>query len=92
MFRGYYLHGCGQVDRTPEQVDQALSPGRLETNPIRREDSQFREAERKKQQKDKAKEEGGIFPPEELITTLATALHREMIEPSIPYLQMHLKC
>ncbi|RYP75970.1 hypothetical protein DL771_002042 [Monosporascus sp. 5C6A] len=92
MFRGHYLHGCGQSDRSPEQVDQVLSRSAWERTQFVWKTPSLEKPNGEKQQKDKTKEEGGILPPEGSIATLTTALQHEMIESSIPYMHMHLTC
>ncbi|KAI0156453.1 hypothetical protein GGR57DRAFT_463469 [Xylariaceae sp. FL1272] len=101
MFRARYVENSGQVDFTPEHVNQIinLSLFEEETN----EDGSFvlgqiedpeKLKEKKKLQKSKKHKafESGNMPLEQLIRPLALALHAESLEFAFPYLHFHRWC
>ncbi|ROW05698.1 hypothetical protein VMCG_05163 [Cytospora schulzeri] len=102
MFEDRYLHNTGQVDWTPEHVDDIVSRslweeeedeeeqenGTLVLSPI---DDPEKLRERRKAAKQHAKKtaDGARLSPEKLVRALAITLQAESLEMSFTYLTLH---
>ncbi|RGP81070.1 hypothetical protein FLONG3_859 [Fusarium longipes] len=92
MFIGRYLRGSGQVNLSPEDVDEIISRSNFEREEA--DDgfvmSQLDDSKGKTQSRQRKKAtEGGKLTPRELLKPLMMALSAETLEFSFPYLIMH---
>jgi len=105
MFKKRYVENSGQVDLTPEYVDQIINLGLFEQEGDQESGtlilSQLEDPEKLKE-KEKLKlnlryprkkaVDGGQLAPDQLIKSLTLALNAETLEFSFPYLHMHRWC
>ncbi|KAK7425049.1 hypothetical protein QQZ08_008325 [Neonectria magnoliae] len=100
MFLERYLRGSGQVDLSPEHVNEIVSRSEWQEE-VSKEDGSLTLTQikdtgelRKKRQLNQRKKttEGAQLSPGELIRSLALALTAETVEFAFPYLLMHRWC
>lgn len=103
MFMDRYLRATGQVDWTPEHIDDIIARSEFELEGSADEGTlsmgqiddpaqlKAKKAARRWRQKKKAVD-GARMSPEQLIQPLTMALQAETMEISFPYLTMHRWC
>lgn len=105
MFEDRYLHNTGQVDWTPEHVDDDIlsrslweedkeeGGGEQEEGTLVlspvKDPEKLRDRRRAARQRAKKTADGARLPPEKLVRALAITLQVESLELSIPYLTLH---
>ncbi|KAK8079330.1 hypothetical protein PG994_003137 [Apiospora phragmitis] len=99
MFKARYVDNTGQVDLTPEYVDQIIDMSLFEEEPGQEglfgqiaDPAKRKEKQKQKQGLRKKAVEGGKMTPEQLIKPLVIALHSETLEFAFPYLHFHRWC
>ncbi|KAK8097028.1 hypothetical protein PG999_012972 [Apiospora kogelbergensis] len=100
MFKDRYVENTGQVDLTPEYVDQIIEMSLFEEEPGKEGELAQIEDPAKRQEKQKQLQrplrrkavEGGKMTPDQLIKPLVMALHAETLEFAFPYLHFHRWC
>ncbi|KAK8063005.1 hypothetical protein PG997_015102 [Apiospora hydei] len=98
MFQARYVENTGQVDLTPEHVDQIIDMSLFEEEPGQEglfaqiEDPAKRKEKQKQKPRRKKAVEGGKMTTEQLIKPLMMALHAETLEFAFPYLHFHRWC
>ncbi|KAJ9138152.1 Ank-repeat protein mbp1 [Pleurostoma richardsiae] len=108
MFKDRYVHETGQVDWTPEHVDDIVERSEYEieneaedgtTLTMEKIDDQKRLEEKRGKAELKRKKavrkkvtEGGRVAPEQLVKALVLALQAESMEMAFPYLTLHRWC
>ncbi|KAK8036298.1 hypothetical protein PG993_008912 [Apiospora rasikravindrae] len=100
MFKDRYVENTGQVDLTPEHVDQIIDMSLFEEEPgqeglLAQIEDPAKGQEKKKQRQSPCRKkavEGGMMTPEQLIKPLIMSLHAETLEFAFPYLHFHRWC
>ncbi|EGU86463.1 hypothetical protein FOPG_17079 [Fusarium oxysporum f. sp. conglutinans race 2 54008] len=100
MFVERYVRGSGQIDLSPEHVNQIISRSRFQEEGSEKNNTLMltliddRDELRKKRQPKQRKKMTGEaqWPPGELLRSLVLALGAETLEFSFPYLLMHRWC
>ncbi|KAK7959077.1 uncharacterized protein PG986_003931 [Apiospora aurea] len=98
MFKARYVENTGQVDLTPEHVDQIIDMSLFEEEPGQEglfaqiEDPAKRKEKQEQKPRRKKAVEGGKMTTEQLIKPLMMALHAETLEFAFPYLHFHRWC
>lgn len=102
MFEDRYVNNTGQVDLTPERVDQIVEMSLWQQEEVEgggfqmgQIDDPSKLREKKKQQMggvSKKATEGAKLRTEELVKSLTFSLHAETLEFAFPYLTFHRQC
>ncbi|KAH7110506.1 hypothetical protein B0J13DRAFT_661861 [Dactylonectria estremocensis] len=100
MFVERYVRGSGQVELSPQHVDEILSRSRFQEIGTEEDGTLMlaqiddpNELRKKRQLKQRTKmTEGAQLPPGKLLRSLVLALGAETLEFSFPYLLMHRLC
>ncbi|KPM41046.1 hypothetical protein AK830_g5525 [Neonectria ditissima] len=97
MIAERYLRDSGQVDLSPEHVEEILSRSKWQEEESKEDGtlvlSQVEGSKDLKQKRQRKKMiEGAQLPADELIRSLALALGAETLEYAFPYLLMHRMC